>query len=374
MDAKGFNDFKFLDAFSTWELQSGYPVIHVNHDKDLNEFRITQKRYLNSDSNSVDSSSWFIPLNFAHANHPDFDDTITTHYFENGSNVKIISTQSIEGFDVNGWFVFNKQQLNYYRVNYDFENWHNIIKVLNSENYQSIHVMNRAQLVDDALNFAFDGFINFDVALGVLTYLHHETDNLPWASVNNYLERIDNLLSGTATRASYHEFLRHLVSRMYARHGIQQSNGEAFLTKAARELAINWSCRTGNIKCQQETYAEIKQAMTERREIPKPLEIAFLCNGLKGENKSEEFVYFWRKMRESSDQADRLRLIDGLSCSDDSQNIKSFLESSTARNSDVDYRLHERTRIFYSVLSSSSIGISSILNFMSNDINEILVA
>lgn len=375
MDAKIFNEFNFAEAFETWEHQSGYPIIHVTHNKILGQFQVTQKRYLNANSNNINSSSWFVPLNFAHANNPDFEDTTITHFHENGTSLKLIPTGSIQGFDDNDWFVFNKQQLNYYRVNYDLENWRNIMRVLNSADYQQIHVLNRAQLIDDAFNLAFDGYVDFDVLLGILAYLQHETDYLPWGSAANYLDRLDYLLSGAnETQALFHEFISHLVSRMFAKLGMQQNNGEHFMTKYAREFAINWSCRTGNAKCLDATFAEIRLTMTEGKVIPKPLDVAFLCGAMRTTNCSEEFVHFWRVLRESTDQADRLRIIDGLACSSNPVIIKSFLESSTAYNSDVDYRSHERTRIFHSVLASSSIGISCILDFLSHDLNEILFA
>lgn len=374
MDANAFDDFNFADAFETWELQSGYPVIHVTRDKDQSRFQITQKRYLNAETNSVDSNSWFIPLNFAHASNPDFDDLSFTHYFEHDTTEKIISTENIQGFDDDEWFVFNKQQLGYYRVNYDLENWQNIIAILNSEQYQQIHVLNRAQLVDDAMNFAIDGHIEFEVALNVLKYLQREVDYLPWASAVPYLERLDYLLLDDEVREKFHEFISHIVARLYVTHGLEQTSEEEFLTRNAREVAINWLCRSGNQKCLSDAYAEIHASMVEERPLPKPLEISFLCNGIKGSGKTDEFAYFWNKTALSTDQADRLRIIDGLACATDPDIVQSLLETTISESSDVDYRLHERVRVFNSVLSSSSVGIAATLDFLSEhsaDIQEL---
>lgn len=367
MTANNFNDFDFAEAFSTWELQRGYPVIHVKFEKDQKQFRITQKRYLNADTNNIDKSSWFIPLNFAHANNANFDDTKITQYFEHGTNENIISTENIQGFNDAEWFLFNKQQLGYYRVNYDFENWHNLIRVLNGENYQQIHVLNRAQIVDDVMNFAIDGHVDFEVALGVLMYLRHETDYLPWASAVNYLDRLDYLLLGSEVHVMFRQFVSHLVSTMYVTHGMKEKTGEDFLNKNAREIAINWSCRSGNARCLRDTYVQVHSSITQEKSIPKPLEIAFLCNGIKGSGKTEDFIHLWRKMLDSTDQAERLRIIDGVACANDPEIIKSLLDSSVAYTSDVNYRLHERSRIFNSILSSSSIGIMSTLNFLAEN-------
>lgn len=363
MDARNFNEFDFADAFKTWELQRGYPVIDVVLNKGAKQFEVTQKRYLQEESNNIDTSSWTVPLNFAHAANPDFDDTTITHYFENGATMKVISIESIQGFNDNDWFVFNKQQLNYYRVNYDSENWQNLIRVLNSANYQRIHVINRAQILDDVLNFAFGGHMDFNIALSVLLYLERETDYLPWATAAIYLERLDFLLLDSDVHGLFHEFVNHLVSRMHANRGLQQRPGDDVFTKYSREFAINWSCRTGSIRCLSDTYTEIERAMSGEKSIVKPLEIAFLCNGIKGNNKKHVLDFYMQKMSDSTDQADRLRYIDGLACANDPDIIKSLLDSST---SDFNYHIHERQRIFNSVLTWSPIGISSALNFLSS--------
>lgn len=367
MLAKGFIDFQFVDAFEPWQLQRGFPVIHVTHSRPEKRFRITQKRYLTADSDEIDASSWFVPLNFAHANNPNFDEMEFTHFFESETSEKLISTDGIQSFDDDEWFVFNKQQLGYYRVNYDVENWWNIIRTLNSENYQQIHVLNRAQLVDDAFNFAIDGLIDFDIALGLLSYLQREVDYLPWASAVSSLERLDVLLHGDEVRAKLHYFVNYLVSRMYATHGLERKSVDEFSTNYVRELAINWSCRTGNEKCLRSAHAKVKLAMNENKSMAKPLEIAFLCNGLKGDDKTAEFAYFWKKMLTSVDQAERLRLIDGLACATNPESIKSFLDSSLEFNNDFNYRLHERTKIFNSIVSSSSVGIFTALDFVSKN-------
>lgn len=192
LTANNFNDFQFTQSFRTWELQKGYPVIHVSFNNEQKQFQVTQQRFFVNESLKDDAnSSWFIPLNFATSQTPNFDDTKITHYFEQETTEKIISTEENPE-----WFVFNKQQIGYYRVNYDFKNWHSIINVLNSENYHQIHVLNRAQLVDDAMSFANAGLIDFNVASGILMYLRRETDYIPWASATTYLNEVNEIFGG----------------------------------------------------------------------------------------------------------------------------------------------------------------------------------
>lgn len=57
------------------------------------------------------------------------------------------------------WVLFNLQESAYYKVNYDSGNWNLLIQQLNTD-HQVIHVLNRAQMIDDALDFAKSGKVS----------------------------------------------------------------------------------------------------------------------------------------------------------------------------------------------------------------------
>lgn len=48
--------------------------------------------------------------------------------------------------------------------------------------FDGIHVINRAQIVDDSMNLARAGEIPYDIALDIGLYLENETDYYPWYS------------------------------------------------------------------------------------------------------------------------------------------------------------------------------------------------
>ena len=192
MDSRNFKDFDFPTAFKTWELQKGFPIIHVKYAD--NNFHITQKRYM-TETNMTDNSKWYIPLNYATTGTPNFEDTTISHYFKDTEAMKMIPVTMAP----NQWFIFNKQGLGYYRVNYDFENWHEIIKTLNSPNFNSINILNRAQILDDALSFASIGLVDYDVALGLMQYLSRETDYVPWGTVDIFLNSLITTFGGFDT-------------------------------------------------------------------------------------------------------------------------------------------------------------------------------
>lgn len=76
-----------------------------------------------------------------------------------------------------------------------------IIKVLKSNRYQDIHVLNRAQLIDDAFNLAATSRLNYSIALDVASYLYQEEDLIPWIPAFTGLLKIHKILVNT----KYHE-------------------------------------------------------------------------------------------------------------------------------------------------------------------------
>lgn len=67
-------------------------------------------------------------------------------------------------------------------MNYDGVLWERILKGLTSDDFDGINVINRAQIVDDALNLARAGIIEYSKAFDVLEYLVKEKEYYPWYS------------------------------------------------------------------------------------------------------------------------------------------------------------------------------------------------
>lgn len=367
MDEKNFKDFNFATAFKTWETQKGYPIIHVSYSSGTAELKITQDRYYALTEKRVenDDRNWFIPLNIATENNPNFEDTKFTNYFSSGEKTMTIPTSGLTQFDPSKWFIFNKQQLGYYRVNYDIENWKKIIETLNSDRFTDIHVLNRAQLIDDALNFAYDGYLSYDIAFGVLNYLNRETDYFPWYAATTNLEKLDYLYSGFQTYAQFKAFVKDLNRRTYAKFQYKQltDHEDDLVDKFARELSIDWACRMGDEKCLKNAAKMLQIIAKNETAISASLQSVYICNGFRASDNDAAFVSIYQRMQDSIDQAERLRLIDGLLCSSNPKYIKNLLETALIQ-SQKNYKTHERQRIFNNFFIRSSVGISVALEFI----------
>ncbi|KAF7990265.1 hypothetical protein HCN44_000070 [Aphidius gifuensis] len=188
------NQAELIEVFNNWANTPGFPLITVTRDYKNNKALIYQEPYtINVNTNR--KNKYWVPINYAQRK-DDFINTTVTHWLS--PNYKSLTISDV---DKNKWAIFNIQQFGYYRVNYDNQNWHMIIKVLKSNQYQDIHVLNRAQLIDDAFNLAATSRLNYSIALDVASYLHQEKDLIPWIPAFTGLLEIHKILVNT----KYHE-------------------------------------------------------------------------------------------------------------------------------------------------------------------------
>lgn len=170
-----FPDFE--RAFRTWENQAGYPLVTVHYDSDRESIVLTQERFIESNPNINDESSWYIPINFATQDNPNFDDIEVTHFMKDGDIETLIP---MPNFNTSHWYILNKQQVGYYRVKYDTQNFAMIKNFLHSENFEQIHVVNRMHLLDDAFALAHESYHHYENAYELVTYLVNEKNFFPW--------------------------------------------------------------------------------------------------------------------------------------------------------------------------------------------------
>lgn len=87
----------------------------------------------------------------------------------------------------------------YYLVNYDETNWKKLGEYLESDNYTKIHVLNRAQLIDDAYHLLMANQVDLDTFFEIADYLEKETEYIPWYTmfyIFNVVSDIFNIPGG----------------------------------------------------------------------------------------------------------------------------------------------------------------------------------
>lgn len=178
-------------VLDTWILKAGYPVVSVNLNRSTGFAELSQERFLlRGTEDSVTNLTWWVPISFTTASNPDFNDTTINYWFGNETATIQVNNGSED------WVLCNVQETGYYRVNYDAESWGKIIDLLNSEEFETIHVLNRAQIIDDLLNLARAGYVSYETALAATNYLTRESNYIPWKSLFTGLEYVSRRLLG----------------------------------------------------------------------------------------------------------------------------------------------------------------------------------
>ena len=134
---------------STWTNQMGYPYVQVVRDYTTGDVTVTQRQFL-FDSEAQPAQSphqyrWYIPLQFKASSV-----VSTSIVWLNQPQMNITSSRNIQA---SAWLIANPNLLGFFRTNYDARNWKMIIEQLNSD-HETLTVIERAGLVDDAFNLA----------------------------------------------------------------------------------------------------------------------------------------------------------------------------------------------------------------------------
>ena len=112
------------------------------------------------------------------------------------------------------WLKFNSHQVGFYRVNYELEMWHEIIKDLVATPAK-FEIADRAHLLNDVFSLADANQVSYEVALDMTTYLGKENDFVPWSVAATKLQALQGNLIFTDSYIGYLQYARGLVSKVY---------------------------------------------------------------------------------------------------------------------------------------------------------------
>ncbi|XP_043064341.1 aminopeptidase Q [Drosophila ficusphila] len=153
---------------NTWILQRGYPLITVTR-KD-GKIILSQSNALNKSSTDL----WWIPLTYVIQGEPFPNDLKPSVWLSPLNN----HLQLYEMVPETHWILLNLQAIGYYRVNYDEKTWQLLATTL-YDDFRSIHVLNRAQIVSDILFLLKQKLVSWSTALNVIKYIIDEDEYEP---------------------------------------------------------------------------------------------------------------------------------------------------------------------------------------------------
>jgi len=199
--AKNKEKINVKKVMDSWTLQSGYPVVTFSRDYNMNSVNVTQKRFLLVKKHNLTKETnykWEIPVTYTMESNS-YWSTETRFWLkqDEGNFPKIIQLNGSVINNNNNWLIANVEQVGFFRVNYDKKNWRLIINQLQN-NHTKIGTINRAQILDDLLDLARGGLIDYTLALNATRYLKLEEELIPWQADLKAFSFLDRMLKRTA--------------------------------------------------------------------------------------------------------------------------------------------------------------------------------
>uniref|UniRef100_U5EU86 Aminopeptidase n=1 Tax=Corethrella appendiculata TaxID=1370023 RepID=U5EU86_9DIPT len=363
----------------SWTLQTGYPVINVTRDYSKNTADISQMRYVAdaTSSKSLVENCWWVPLTYTDKISLAFNETMARDWLEcSKSKDPENATKTLTDLpDRNNWLVFNNRLSGLYKVQYDKDNYRLIVNQLIGPDFRNIDVMNRAQLIDDAMDLAWTQNQEYGIALSMINYLRQEDEYIPWKSALSNLNIVSRLLKRTQLYGVFKSYMQHILDPIYQTVGgmnPDEVKSERLDAVKRKVLIASWACRYDVSDCVEKSLRYFYEWMKVENPdttnpIPLDLRSIVYCNAMKY-RKENEWNFLWQRYLNSNVQSEKTLIIIALSCSREIWLLQRYLDWSLNSTSGV--RKQDATILFGGV-AKGDVGFNLAKDFLLNRIDEI---
>nr|XP_018896628.1 PREDICTED: aminopeptidase N-like isoform X2 [Bemisia tabaci] len=316
-----------ISAFkSSWIDQSGYPVVTVTRDYDKKTATVTQEPFFLEKQETPSDKKWLIPLTYTTSNEKNF-----TLEEANRKMVLFNPTEKTANIDVQSarWLVVNVQEIGFYRVNYDEHNWKELITALQT-NPSDIHVLNRAQLIDDAFNLARAGIIQYSVPMTLSKYLAKESDPVPFLAAFPNFRYLLTRFNGQLADA----FKKHFASLVKSKYeSLAAKSNKDHVEKTGLITMSQWACYLNVDSCVNKAKEEMsKLIQNPDYKIEPEIKESVLCTSLRlgGET---EWNAVWNHYLKTNVATEKVLTLTSLPCSTYSKALETLVnEMITGQN------------------------------------------
>ncbi|NXT16033.1 AMPN Aminopeptidase, partial [Prunella fulvescens] len=293
-----------------WTLQMGFPVVTA----DTRSGTVNQTHFLLDPTSSVDRPSvfnytWIVPITW-----------MTGSGNRNGSYwlTKVTDTNSDFRLNSPDWLLLNLNVTGYFRVNYNQENWDQLLKQLDT-NHTVFPVINRAQIIDDAFNLARAKYISVTLALNTTRFLGQETEYMPWQAALSNLQYFQQMFDRSEVFGAMSKYMVKQVTPLFNYYKNITNDWKEIpsgLMEQYNEVnAISTACSYGVTDCQNLAADYLRRWQNgTTNPVPPNLRSAIYCS-MVATGGEDAWDFLWKKFQEAHvvSEADKLRT--ALSCS-----------------------------------------------------------
>lgn len=331
----------------TWTRQKGFPVVNVKLDEDPNYVVVSQEIFSRNPHEKSDNYIWSIPLSYRTSS--------------NETGLVWLHDKSEKRIQLNtsSWIKFNNYQSGYFIVNYDRQLWNKIIDALqlHPEVFSSA---DRSNLIFDAFQLAWSGYLEYEVAFSVSQYLTNETHLTPWKTAYKALRNVLSLLKFTDSYRQLKKLLQQFIIPIYNRLGWNQ--GDNHLENLLREIVLNFACELSYSDCLENASRRLKNWFEKKSEIPNNVKELVYYYGMSQIGNDENWDEMWERYLKETSAQERSMLLNGLAQVRYPHLLHKYLDNAMNES-------YIRSQDFFSVLnyiSENDIGTPIVWDFIRN--------
>ncbi|XP_069972068.1 aminopeptidase N-like [Penaeus vannamei] len=354
------SDVSVKDVMDTWTLLTGYPVVKVERNATGTAATVTQDRFLllpSAPDRSDAAPSWWVPLTMTSQDAPDFTRTRPSAWLTPGTPTLILDGLP----SADAWVLLNLQQTGYFRVNYDAGNWELLTKQL-ADAHEVIHVTNRAQVMDDALNLARAGQLPYETALGLTSYLAKEKEYTPWEAAMSSLSYVEKMFTRTAGYGPLRTYLLDLITPLYDDVGFEDDLNGLHLDQYKRVLALSWACHLGHPQCVAESAQQFGEMMLNGTPVSPNLKSTVYCSAIAGGGE-EAWETAWALYLEANVGVEKDRLLSAMGCTKEIWLLSRYLEWAFTEGSGI---RRQDARTVFRAVANNDVGRYIAWDFLRN--------
>ncbi|XP_029160260.1 aminopeptidase N-like isoform X2 [Nylanderia fulva] len=338
-----------------WTLEEHCPLIKVvqNYTNSRSHYNISIQ---NSDILKINC----VPVTYTIQSVPDFD-SLMHRLLCKSNNIVLIVTHKERG-----WIIVNVQQIGYYRVNYDDENWRRISDYLYYDDFTTIHVLNRAQIIDDAFHLMIAGQHKVSIFWNIISYLYREEDYIAWYPMFKALEYMFSIFPVEEKTEKFAGIfrLKIILNDLLAKIKYEEINDADELRICLRQEAARWACFLGEINCMEEAKNKLEQHLQDpikHRLLPWWKTWTY-CRGLMKTTRNETtFETVYNRGLKKTD----IKFSEYLACIEDIDFIKKYL----SRKQDT-YTKQEDQFLVNSILETNLVEVNNTIHYRRLQIKE----
>ncbi|XP_055536351.1 aminopeptidase N-like [Wyeomyia smithii] len=309
------------ELFGSWSNQPGAPLVNVARIGDTNLFLLSQERFYNEPQDNPDSQSWWIPISYFTPSSNGIYNSTAAFWLAPDDEETDYQIELLEG----DFVVFNPLARGYYRVNYDVQTWETIIYNL-YENIGSIDKLSRSQLIDDSMNLAHAGRLDYYIAFKLFDYLQYEVDYVPWATANTNLKFLKRMLrNDLEALKNLEKYAVHLTSNILSVYGYDARAGESANVEDVRLIALEWACQS-DTQCQKQAAAQFYNMSKKMAfSVNSKAEQLIACSRIR-DISYNDFVNLLESCKNTHDYVKRGYLLEALACTRDEFTLQRYLD------------------------------------------------